>query len=58
MDVHSINIVGQVLSRQNIADIIKFAKRENLFILADEVELVQFMYLNNIDVLLRLTCHH
>ena len=30
-------ISGQVLTRQNIEDIIKFAKRENLFILADEV---------------------
>jgi len=28
---------GQVLSRQNIEDVIKFAKRENLLILADEV---------------------
>ena len=28
---------GQVLSRQNIEDVIKFAKREKLFILADEV---------------------
>jgi len=31
------NPTGQVLSRQNIEDIIKFAKKENLFILADEV---------------------
>ena len=31
--------VGQVLSRQNIEDVIKFAKRENLLILADEVRI-------------------
>jgi alanine transaminase len=31
------NPTGQVLSRQNIEDVIKFAKRERLFILADEV---------------------
>ncbi|XP_072169047.1 alanine aminotransferase 1-like [Diadema setosum] len=31
------NPTGQVLSRQNIEDIIKFAYREKLFILADEV---------------------
>ncbi|XP_029646883.1 alanine aminotransferase 1 [Octopus sinensis] len=31
------NPTGQVLSRKNIEDVIKFAKRENLFILADEV---------------------
>lgn len=31
------NPTGQVLSRKNIEDIIKFAKKENLFILADEV---------------------
>ncbi|GAB1610374.1 alanine aminotransferase 1-like [Argonauta hians] len=31
------NPTGQVLSRKNIEDIIKFAKRENLFIMADEV---------------------
>lgn len=31
------NPTGQVLSRQNIEDIIKFAYRERLFILADEV---------------------
>jgi len=31
---------GQVLTRQNIEDVIKFAKRENLLILADEVPLV------------------
>jgi hypothetical protein len=30
-------VTGQVLSRQNIEDIIKFAKKEQLFILADEV---------------------
>ena len=29
--------IGQVLSRENIENIIKFAKREKLFILADEV---------------------
>ena len=29
--------VGQVLTRQNIEDVIEFAERENLFILADEV---------------------
>jgi alanine transaminase len=28
---------GQVLPRQNIEDIIKFAKEENLFLMADEV---------------------
>jgi len=28
---------GQVLSRQNIEDVIKFAQREKLLILADEV---------------------
>ena len=28
---------GQVLTRQNIEDIIKFAARHNLFVLADEV---------------------
>ena len=28
---------GQVLTRQNIEDVVKFAKRENLLILADEV---------------------
>jgi aspartate/methionine/tyrosine aminotransferase len=33
---------GQVLSRQNIEDVIKFAKRERLFILADEVKLLNF----------------
>lgn len=31
------NPTGQVLSRQNIEDVVKFAKRENLLILADEV---------------------
>ncbi|KAK0051536.1 alanine aminotransferase 2 [Biomphalaria pfeifferi] len=31
------NPTGQVLTRQNIEDIIKFAKEENLFIMADEV---------------------
>jgi len=31
------NPTGQVLSRQNIEDIIKFAKEENLFLFADEV---------------------
>ncbi|XP_067948201.1 alanine aminotransferase 1-like [Watersipora subatra] len=31
------NPTGQVLSKQNIADIIKFAHKEKLFILADEV---------------------
>lgn len=31
------NPTGQVLSRKNIEDIIKFCKKENLFILADEV---------------------
>jgi alanine transaminase len=31
------NPTGQVLSRQNIEDVIKFAKQEKLFILADEV---------------------
>lgn len=30
-------VSGQVLSRQNIEEVIKFAKEENLFILADEV---------------------
>ena len=35
------NPTGQVLSKQNITDIIKFAKKENLFILADEVGIVQ-----------------
>jgi Na+/H+-dicarboxylate symporter len=33
-------IIGQVLSRQNIEDVIKFAKEERLFILADEVSRV------------------
>jgi len=28
---------GQVLSRENIKQVIKFAKEENLFVLADEV---------------------
>ncbi|XP_060608554.1 alanine aminotransferase 2-like [Ruditapes philippinarum] len=31
------NPTGQVLPRQNIVDIIKFAKEENLFLMADEV---------------------
>ncbi|CAL1544175.1 unnamed protein product [Lymnaea stagnalis] len=31
------NPTGQVLTRQNIEDVIKFAKEENLFIMADEV---------------------
>lgn len=31
------NFTGQVLSRPNIEEIIKFAKEENLFLLADEV---------------------
>lgn len=31
------NPTGQVLSRQNIEDVIRFAKKNNLFILADEV---------------------
>merc|ERR1712183_1162012 len=31
------NPTGQVLSRQNIEDVIKFAHKENLFIFADEV---------------------
>ena len=30
-------VAGQVLSRQNIENVIKFAKREKLLILADEV---------------------
>ena len=34
------NPTGQVLSKQNITDIIKFAQRENLFILADEVRIM------------------
>ena len=38
---------GQVLSRQNIEDVIKFAKRENLLILADEV-LVQLIIMYEI----------
>lgn len=33
------NPTGQVISEKNIRDIIKFAKKENLFILADEVRL-------------------
>ncbi len=31
------NPTGQVLSEQNIKDVIEFAKKENLFIFADEV---------------------
>ncbi|WAR13513.1 ALAT2-like protein [Mya arenaria] len=31
------NPTGQVLSRQNIEEVIKFAKEENLFLMADEV---------------------
>jgi len=31
------NPTGQVLSRKNIEDVIRFAKKENLFIMADEV---------------------
>ena len=31
--------VGQVLSKKNIEDIIKFAKQNNLFICADEVNM-------------------
>lgn len=31
------NPTGQVLSRQNIEEIIKFAQKKNLFIFADEV---------------------
>lgn len=31
------NPTGQVLTKENISDIIKFAKREKLFVLADEV---------------------
>ena len=33
-------ILGQVLTRKNIEDIINFAKEENLFLLADEVCLI------------------
>lgn len=32
-------VPGQVLTRENIEGIIRFAKEENLFILADEVNL-------------------
>ena len=32
-----VSVSGQVLSRKNIEDVIKFAKREGLFVLADEV---------------------
>lgn len=32
-----LSITGQVLSRENIEEIIKFAHKENLFIFADEV---------------------
>lgn len=32
---------GHVMSRQNIEDVIKFAKKERLFILADEVRQVE-----------------
>lgn len=34
------NPTGQVLSRANIEAVIKFAKKHNLFILADEVGLL------------------
>ncbi len=30
-------VSGSVLTKQNIEDVIKFAKREKLFIIADEV---------------------
>ena len=33
------NPTGQVLSRENVEEIIKFAKRNNLFLMADEVTL-------------------
>ena len=33
------NPTGQLLSKQNVQDVIKFAKKEGLFILADEVSL-------------------
>lgn len=35
-------ISGQVLSRPNIEEIIKFAKEENLFLMADEVKEIFF----------------
>uniref|UniRef100_H2Z4L2 alanine transaminase n=1 Tax=Ciona savignyi TaxID=51511 RepID=H2Z4L2_CIOSA len=31
------NPTGQVLSRENVADVLKFAKKNNLFVMADEV---------------------
>lgn len=40
-------ISGQVLSRPNIEEIIKFAKEENLFLMADEVkEIILWNYLS------------
>jgi len=38
------DVLGQVLSRRNIEDVIKFAKHEKLFILADEVRSVHFVW--------------
>ena len=31
------SVSGQVLARKNIEEVIKFAKEENLFLMADEV---------------------
>lgn len=33
----SLNCLGQVLTRENVEDVIKFAYKEKLFLLADEV---------------------
>jgi alanine transaminase len=39
------NPTGQVLSRENIVDVIKFAYDNRLFLFADEVCLIVFIYL-------------
>lgn len=34
------NCLGQVLTKENVEDVIKFAYKEKLFLLADEVRFV------------------
>jgi hypothetical protein len=46
----SFSISGQVLSRQNIEDIIKFAKEEDLFLFADEVSIRVYLFNDRIAV--------
>lgn len=35
-----LNYLGQVLTKENVEDVIKFAYKEKLFLLADEVRFI------------------